>query len=700
VNDGVEHADVSGGDFRDIQEWVPALEGAAAFTRIRQNLTGMEPPRRVAVGWASRNLFDVLGVGVALGRGFAPDDPPGTLVLSHSLWASAMGAEPGVVGMSLLLDGHPYTVVGVLEEDFRIHLPRLEDDIGVWKVPDTRWQNGDAWGSQGAEFALFNVVGRLAHTVVGDVRPTLLMLLGAVAMVLLIACANVMNLLLARTQARRHEIALRVALGSGRRRILRMLLAESLELALLGGAAGVALAYGGVAVLHAMAPAELPRVENVSLAPNVLGFALLVSVACTLLFGLVPALSAAGSAPGHALKDARSSAGAGRLRLGGALVVAQIATSLVLLTGAGLLASSLVRLNRVEPGFDYDNLLTFSVSVPGTQYGWPTEADQFFRGLEDRIEALPGVRSAGVVWPMPFGSTWTGIFTAGDVGDEARAYADYRLVTPSYFETVSAPLLEGRTFMPDDAREVVLVSRALADAAWPGRSPVGETVHANPWGGGMVPFSVIGVVDDVRYADLRQPADPAVYFDSRGWAWTDWEVNFAVRTSGDPTMLVGPIRGELLAMDPNIPMDSPRPMAELVANELAGNRFALTLIGMFAGVAALLAVVGLYGVLAYSVGQRIREIGIRMALGSRRRGILGLVLGRGLRLTALGVVLGVVGAAFLTRFLTGFLFGVSATDPVTFGMVVVGFVAAAAVASYLPARRATSLDPVTVLRAE
>jgi predicted permease len=738
-NDQIEHASHSGGDFRDIQDWVPALKDVAAVGRIRQNLTGLEPPRRVAVGWASSNLFRVLGVEAAIGRGFEPHDPPGTAVLGHALWATAFGSDPAVIGGSVLLDGHPYTVVGVLPEGFRLHLPGLTDDIEAWKVPDDWWQNGDAWGAQGPEFALFRVIGRLApganmteaqtqlealagdlrrrfpehdraglrlaatrllDNVVQDVRPTLLMLLGAVALVLLIACANVMNLLLARTRTRSREIALRMALGSGRSRVVRLLLAESLALALLGGAAGVALAYGGIEVLDALAPAGLPRSDDVTLAPGVLGFALAVSLLCTILFGLTPAVVAARATPGRGLRDGRTST-PGRLRLGGALVVVQIATSLVLLTGAGLLAASLIQLHQVEPGFETDDLLTFSVSLPGTQYGWPDEADRFFRELEDRVEGLPGVRSAGVVWPMPFaGRSWSGLFTAGDVGEEARSYADYRLATPTYFETVGARILDGRTFLPDDRREVVLVSRALAERAWPGRSALGEVVGANPWGGGMVEFEVIGVVNDVQYVDLREPAEPAVYFDSRGWAWTDWEVNFAVRTAGDPTTLIGPVRAELLAMDANVPLDDPRPMADLVADQLATNRFALTLIGMFAAVAGLLAIVGLYGVLSYTVGQRLREIGIRMALGSERAGILRLVLGRGMRLTVTGVALGVVAALLMTRLLTSYLFGVSSTDPLTFTVVAAVFLSAAALASYLPARKATGLDPVTVLRAE
>lgn len=435
--DGVENADHSGGDYRDIRESVSSFEAVAAVTRIQQNLTGPEVPRRIAVGWASQNLFQVLGVDAALGRVFAADDPPGTALLGHSLWTTSFGADPDVLGSSVQLDGHPYTVVGVLPEGFELPLPRFGQDIQAWKVPDDWWQNGDAWGAQGPQFALFQIVGRLApgatlaqltteldavtaslrrrfaghdrsgltlsgtpllDTVVSDVRPTLLMLLGAVGLVLLIACANVMNLLLARANTRFREIAVRRALGSGRGRLLRLLLAESLALAGLGGALGVMLAVGGVEALRVLAPDGLPRTDGVSLAPGVLLFALLVSVLCTFLFGLVPALQASKALnPKHA-HGSRTSASRGQLRTGSALVIGQIALSLVLLTDAGLLASSFVRLHGVRPGFDYENVLT---------------------------------------------------------------------------------------------------------------------LRANPWGAGLVEFQVVGVAQDVRYQDLREPAEPAVYFDSQ-----------------------------------------------------------------------------------------------------------------------------------------------------------------------------------------
>jgi len=740
ATDGVADAPHSGGDFRAIQEGVPALDDVAAVGTIRQNLTGLEPPRRISVGWASHNLFEVLGVSAALGRGFEPHDPPGTMVLSHGLWTSAFGQDPAVIGRTISLDGHPYVVVGVMPTGFRVHLPEQNQNVQAWKLPDTWWQNGDPWAAQGASFGLFRVVGRMesgatlaeagsqlavvsadlraAHpeyansgleltptpllaNVVRDARPTLMLLLGAVALVLLIACANVTNLLLARTQQRSHEIALRTALGSSRGRTARLFLAESAILAALGGAAGVGLALLGIRALPFLAPRGLPRLDEVALAPGVLLFAGGISLVCTILVGSFPALRVARAAPGRGLYGRSGAVTKGVARLGAGLVVTQIALSLVLVTGASLLVSSLVRLHQVEPGFDSENLLTFSVSVPGTQYGWPLEADQFFRRLEDRVEALPGVQSAGVVWPMPMaGGLWSEVYVAGDVDERARAYADYRLATPTYFETVGGRLVSGRIFAPEDSRHVAVVSRRLAESAWPGRSAVGQTIQAKPWGGELQDFEIVGVVDDIRYMDLREAAEPAVYFDSRSWAWTDWEVNFMVRTSVEPSALIDPIRAELFALDPMIPLDSPIPMSDLVAGQLARNRFAMSLLGTFALVAAVLAMVGLYGVLSYAVGQRTREIGVRMALGSETRTITALIVGRGMRIVVVGVGMGIVGALLLTHLLSGFLFGTSPTDPVTLASVVVGFTGVAALAAYLPARRATSLDPATVLRAD
>lgn len=736
----VENAAFTGSDLKRLRAEARSYDAIAAVTGIRQNLTGSEVPRQVNVGWASDNLFTMLGVGAAVGRTFVEGDPPGTAVLGYGTWRDAFGGDPGVVGRTIHLDGHPYTVVGVVRSGFRLHLPGESDDFDVWKVPDNVWQNGDVWGFTGEGYSAFRLlarlrpgvtmeqanaeaarlrdvlvdgapnyatlrlaldVARLHDRVVRNIRPTLLLLLGAAGMVLLVACANVTNLMLVRTQARRHEVVLRRALGSGRAGIVRLLLAEGLLLAGAGGVAGVALALWAVRAIERLRPPELARLDAVALDGGVLAFAAGLAVLCTIAFGLVPAFGASRRDLMSAMRSSRQGGGRTSQRFGRGLTVAQIASSLVLLIGAGLLTASLVRLQGVRPGFDAEGVLTFAVSLPGTKYERPVGTDRFLVELEDRIEALPGVRGAGVVWPLPLsGQIWSGEYTAGTVAVDAKAVAGYRLATPAWFETAGVRLAEGRIFGPADRREVVVVSRAFAERAWPGESPLGRTLGADPWGTGTTSFEVVGVVDEVRHADLREPPIETLYFDSRGWSWTDWEVFYMVRAEGDPAWLIEPIRRILLAMDPEIPLADARPMADYLDEQLAANRFALSLIGLFAAVAGALAVIGLYGVVSYSATRRTRELGIRMALGSRATGIRTLVLGQGVRLAAAGIAIGLIGALALTRLLGAFLYGVDATDPVVFAALAGALAVVALIACWIPARRAMRVDAMTVLRGD
>ncbi len=713
----------------------------AAVTSIRQNLTGIEIPLQVQVGWSSTNLFELLGVTPLLGTGFTPEAPPGTLVLSHSLWRDAFGASDQILGSVVSLDGHPYTVAGVLPPGFVLHLPRFPSQVDVWKVPDDWWQNGDAWGSEGLNFAIFDVLARLdedatpiqardelnnlARTrreeateysragleyepiplhdaVVAPVRQQLLLLMGSVALVLLVGCCNVMSLMLARARARENEIALRIALGASRARVARLLFTEAILLGATGGAAGIAVALGATRILESFRPENLPRLDPISLHPPVLAFAIAVTVGATLLFGLAPALTAASrSSAAEMLSASRSTGNRGHVFLTRALVVLQLSLSLVLCTGAALLGTSLKSLAEVHPGFDADGVLAFSVSAPGTKYERPAGTDRFFRELEARIESLPGVQSAGVVWPLPLSRrVWSNIYAGGGIYETDRAYAEYRLATEGFFETMRIPLLEGRDFSSAEDLHVVVVSRALADRAFPGESAVGRTLRSTPWGGGLESFEVIGVVADVRYADLREPPQETIYFDSRGWSWNDWEVDFVVRTKGDPDTLVPSLRAELARLDPTVPLARPRAMSAYVADHLAQNRFALSLVGLFALVAGALAVVGLYGIVSNSVSESRREIGIRMALGCDRRGILGFVYRRGAILVGLGILLGVPSSLGLARFVAALLFGIAPTDAVTLGAVAAGLGIVGSLACYLPARRATRLDPIAVLRAE
>jgi len=737
--DGIEDALLPGVVLAELRRSSTQLREVAGVAAIRQNLTGQELPVQVQVGWVSGHLFRMLGVGPALGRAFSDHEPPGRIMLDHGFWQRHFGADPDAVGRHVSLDGRPYEIVGVMPEAFRLELPRLPAEVDVWKSPDDWWQNGDVWSSADMNTGILRLVGRLApgatvetaraeleaiaarlgereakkggtfslavdplhDAVVSGVRTTLWLLLGAAGCVLLIACANVANLQLVRGQRRAREIAVRLALGASRGRVVRLLLCEALALSLAGGGLGLWLGAAGLELLQALRPAELPQAQSIRLDATVLLFALASCVGATLLFGLLPALAATRRDVGVDLHGARSPLGPHRGRAGAALVAGQVALSVVLLLGGSLLGASFLRLRDVPLGFDPDRLLTFSVSLPGTRYERPLGPDRFLIRLEEAIEALPGVRSAGALWPLPLsGRRWSNVYEAGVVGAGRRAYADYELATPALFETLGLSLREGRVFSPTDPRPTVVVSRGFADRAFPGQSALGRTVQANPWGGAMAAFRIVGVVEDARYHSHREAPVDTLYFDSRGWSWTDWEVDVVVRASGDPQALVESIRREVARLDPQVPMARPRPMRELVGGDLAAHRFALTLLGVFALVAFVLAMVGLYGVVSWAVSQRTREIGIRLALGAPAPLILARVVGRGLRLAGLGAALGLLASAAATRLLTGLLYEVRPAEPAVVAGVVGTLLVAALVAAYVPARRAATLDPATTLRAE
>ena len=732
-----ERMGFSGGMVQRLRAAESGFSDIAAATEIQQNLTGVPVPEQVEVAWVTQNLFALLGVEPAVGRRFSVDDPEGLVMLSYRTWQRTFSGDPDAVGRGVELDGIPYTIVGVLPADFQLHISPQPYEIDFWKLPDNHWPNGDLWNALGPEFGLLSVVGRLApgtpieqaqqqidafaegirtehpgygeigyeiwlrplrERVVSEVRPTLLMLLGAVGFVLLIVCANVANLLLVRAGRRAREVSLRLALGCGRGRIVRLLLGESVLLALAGGAAGLALAFAGTRTLAAMRGDAIPRLAGVTVDGRVLAFTLVVSLMCPLIFGLAPALRASRHALSSALRDVRSSAGRGRQRATNALVVAQIALSMILMVGAGLLAASLTRLQSVPTGIETNDLLTFSISLPGTRYEWPQETGRFYSEFEERLETLPGAQSAGVIWPMPLsGSNWSGSYDGGSVEPQQNHQARYVLATPGALETVGIAVADGRTFEASDSEYVVMVSRNVAERAWAGGSAIGRTLRANPWGRGLEEFEVIGVVGNARYGGLREPADETVYFDARSWSWVDWEVDVVVRADGAPLGLVPSIQQQVAAMDAELPIAEVRLMTAYVDDNLAESRFALSVVGLFAAVAVALALIGLAGVLSFAVIERTREIGIRVAMGSTSRGILRMVVGSGLRLTIVGLTLGMLGAAALTRFLSGFLYGVTATDPLTFASVCGGVLLLGAIASYVPARRATRLNVLAAL---
>ncbi len=736
-SDGVYDSNHSGGIFRRIQASSDTLVEVAAVRNIQQNLSGVPTPVQAQVGWVSDNTFSMLGVSPVHGRLFAASDPPGLAVLSHRLWQTTFAGEPDAIGKVVALDGVPYTIIGVLPADFRLRVWSSPRRIDIWKLPDNVWANGDVWDATGLSFSLLKVFGRLhddatieqardemgaiaaqvrkehseyreagfdmtvaplLETVVGDVRPTLLLLMGAVGFVLLIACANIVGLMLVRAQGRQREMLLRLALGSPRGRIVRLLLSEALVLTLVGGAIGTTLAVATTDLLASLRPDGLPRLDAVAVDPRVLGFALAATLVCTLVFGLAPATMIGRTGLVTRLTGNRSTPRAGSLR--DALVVVQIALSVVLLIGAGLLTASLMRLRSVDPGFQTTQLLTFSISLPGARYEWPDGTGRFHRQLEEHIKSLPGVTSAGVIWPLPLTDIWSGQYVAGDVTEEDRAPSQYRLATPDFFATVGIPIRSARSFELADAAEVAIVSRALAERSWPGQNPVGRLVQADPWGRGLTEFEVIGVAGDVRYRSLREAPMETIYFDSRNWSWVDWEVDFVVRSQVRPLALVDPIRELLRNMDAEIPMAEVQTMAAYVDARLAPNRYALALVGLFASVAGMLAMLGLYGVVSHSVGERTHEIGIRVALGSDRGHIAKLILTQGARLSLVGLALGLTGSLALTRLLAAFLFGVAPTDPMTFIAISGVLLTVSLTASYLPARRAMRLDAMTVLRTE
>ncbi len=739
-SNGVEDALLPGGVLSEVRRGASQVQDVAGVAAIRQNLTGHEMPVQVQVGWVSAHLFRMLGVGPAMGRGFADDEPPGRVLLSDAFWRRHFGADPGVVGEGIALDGRPYEILGVMPAGFRLELPRLPAEIDVWKVPDDWWQNGNVWDSSDLDAGILRIVGRLApgasvasargelesvsarlregraelarsgfalaldplHDVlVSRVRTTLWLLLGASGSVLLVACANVANLQLVRGRRRAREIAMRLALGASRRRVVRLLLAEALLLAVLGGGLGVLLGGVGLDVLRLLQPADLPRADAIRLDGAVLAFAAATCLGATLLFGLLPALAATRRDVAVDLHGSRSPIGPDRRWAGAFLVAAQIGLSVVLLHGGGALALSLVRLHAVPLGLEADKLLTFSVSLPGTRYERPLGTNAFLTRLEEAVRGLPGVLSAGALWPLPLaGTRWSNVYEAGTVGLGQRAYADYRLATPALFETLRIPVLEGRTFSAQDPRHSVVVSRRFAERAFPRVSALGRTVQANPWGGRMEVFRVVGVVGDVRARSRRDPPEDTLYFDARGWSWTDWEIDMVVRTAGDPRALEETIRREIARLDPLVPMARPRTVEDLVARDLAAHRFTLTLLVAFALVAFVLAVVGLFGIVSWAVSQRTREIGIRLALGAAPGGMVATILRRGLLVTAAGTAAGLLASSAASRVLGAFLYEVAPTEPRVVASVVGLLLAAATLAAYVPARRAAAVDPVATLRSE
>jgi len=714
------------------------FSGIAAYDEGTVTLTGGFEPERVSATRVDPELFDLLGVAPVRGRAVTADDAnpggPSVVVIGHGFWQRRFGADESALGRTLTLDGRSVEVVGIMPRGFT-----FPEDNNLW-LP--LWFTGDELrpGQRGAHYAraigrlkpgltvqqaiddLNRIEARIAEqhpsvegygawarpvlqAMVGRVQRPLLMLLGAVGFVLLIACANVSNLLLARASARRAEIAMRSALGAGRGRIVRQLLVESLLLACAGGIAGLLLAAWGVRTLQAILPGDLPRAGALGVNTTVLVFTLAVSMTAGIVFGLVPAFHASSGDLASVLKDARrgSGSGAGRLAFQRSMVAVQVALALILLAGAGLALRSFDRLTRIDPGFDPSNAMAVRLSLPEARYPDAASVVRFYEHFVGALRELPGVEAAGAVTRSPLSGSFAGSFTIPGRPDADDRVAQVRAATPGYFDALRIPVRRGRTFEARDragAAPVAIISESAARRFWPGRDPLGERlrIHVSTGFAGPEPVrTIVGVAGDVKLRSLDAAATPVFYVPHSQYV-SDSMTAF-VRAVGDPGPLAPMIRGRVANLDPELAISSLRPAADLVSSSIAQPRFRMLLLGLFAAIALALAAVGLYGVMAFAVAQRRHEIGVRLALGADRPDVLRLVFRQGLVPVAAGVAMGLAGTAVLTRAMSGLLYEVRAFDPVTYAAVAGLLAAVSALACYLPARRAMRVDPVEVFRA-
>jgi len=726
-------------NFQDWQKQNTGFERLAGYEMGSRNLQGGEEPERIRACETTPELFSILRVPPLRGRTFqAGTDEPGrdlVAVVSEELWRSRFGGDPALVGRTIRLDGLPHTVIGVMPRAF--DFPPGGNATDVWVLHPTgqpRQANRgahylsvigrvkDGVSPEQATAQLVTVAARiekeypdqqtgrsvlvlsLQENLVQRVRPTLLILFGAVGLVLLIACANVANLLLARATTRRREVAVRLALGATRGRLVRQFLIESLVLAFAGAALGLLLARWLLGVLAPLAESALPVFREFPLDGRVFAFLLGVAVLSGLLFGIVPALQASRGDVRESLSEGGGKAtGTRRQQLvRHTLVVAEIALSLVLLVGAGLLLRGFYNLMGTEPGLVPENVLSAHLPVPAEQIDGATP--RLFRPLLEEVRSLPGVRSAAVVSMLPIQEAWTnGGFSiegrpAPPPGQEP--FAETRVASPGFFATLGVPLLRGRDFTERDGEhgpDVVIINNTLARKYFPGEDPLGRRILYAP-----VPMTIVGVVGDVRQAGLDEAPLAEMYFpyglnEAVGFLG---DAVLVLRTAGPPESLAVPLRGALKKVDPTLPLYDVLTMREVIDKSLAGRRLNLWLLGFFAAVALVLAATGLYGVISYLVAQRTREIGVRMALGAQKRDVQGLVLRQAALLAGFGIFLGLAGALAFTRVLDSLLYGVSARDPLTFAALAALLAAVALLASWLPARRAARVNPMVAIRAE
>jgi len=745
VAHGNDRMPLSVPELHDFRQQSQTLDGVAAYYEGNFNITTHGQPEQIAGTRVTVNLIPLLGMKPVLGRNFLPEEEfpsqqGGVVLLSHRLWTRRFNANPDILNQAVTINGIPYRVVGVMSPDF--YFPDREAEL--W-VPLLMVNSKNFTRST----RLLHVIGRLkpdvtlpqAQTematiaarleqsynenkgmgatavslqdyVFGDIRLPLQILLGAAGFLLLIVCANVTSLQLARAAIRGKEVALRAALGANRAHLIRQLMIESLVLALLGGVLGLILAFGGNRLLLAFSPDNVPRMDQIGIDYRVLVFALAVSVLTSLLFGIIPALRTSKPDLQEGLKEGTQGLWAlGGRRIFKVVVVSEVALAVVLLTGAGLLVRSFRQLRAVNPGFDPENVVTMQIALPPAKYREKPQIITFFEQLVERVRTLPGVKYAGVTQSLPLGSGDT-FFMALDVPGrtdpqqrEGRPFVAYFQISPDYFPAIGASLLDGRFFTDEDSKPgppTTIINEKVASFYFPNESPIGKSIRAGAPDGWGPEMTIIGVVADIRFEELdHSPAMQIYSLHSKGLQiGVSNTMILAARTSSDPAALIAPIREQVWSLDKDQPVAKVATMENVVSDSLARRRFIMILLGAFAAMALTLANLGIYGVISYLVVQRGREIGIRMALGAERRSVLMMVMKQGMALVLSGIAIGLAGAYLLTRLIASLLYGVTTRDPVTFIVTPLILAAVALLAISIPALKATNVDPLRALRYE
>ena len=734
---GVLQGAVSPANFLDWRAQNKSLEGLSAYNTGTVTLTGSGNPKQIDLVQATPPFFGTMHAQPLLGRGFVEEEGEQgrdhVVVLSHRLWQQSFGSDPSMVGRSIQLDGEGYQVIGVMPASFQFPISgtdvwvplsfdarskaargahylatigRLKDGVALEQAQSDLKQIGDRLSAMYPKTNAKDTATLMSYrdALVGDVRPSLLVLLGGVGFVVLIACVNVANLLLARSAARERELAIRTALGAAKSRIIRQLLTESALLSVIGAGIGVAMAVWLQAAIARFGPKDVPLLDVVGIDSSVLMFTAGLAVVTTFLFGLLPAMKAAASDLNVAMKAGGMGSVGGKHHrtVRNTLVVAELALSIMLLVGAGLLIRSFTRLSGIDPGFQPKGIMTFSLSLPTVRYKESGQMNQFYDQVMERFRAVPGVQSAGAVNMLPLGDMRFSSSMAIDNSEDDGQSAQLRVASDGYFETMQIPLMQGRLFNAQDrldTQRVLLISASAAKRFFPKGDAIGHSVKfgARP-GNEKLQGVIVGIVGDVHALGLAV-APPPMFYAPYTQSGTSFAF-FVIRAQGTPEGLLESLMGQVRGVDPNIPLADIMPMESLVSNSVSERRFYMFLLGLFAAVALLLSAVGIYGVISYSVTQRTREIGVRVALGARQADIINMVLREAMVMVFIGVAFGLITAALLTRFLSALLFGVGTHDPVTMLTVSVTLVAFALFASYWPARRATQVDPLVALRAE